>query len=96
MNTRDGKPRVTEERLGDGYVLRYTACGLRVYGPDGVQIPGSPHSTETAMRLADRHLAKSKAKRRPCITCGAEFISAHVGHRMCKACRQGAARGGLA
>ncbi len=68
--------RVTLEREGYGWSVCRDA--ERVWGP----------GSETAAELAhDRINRQLRRKRRPCITCGAPFMSEGAHNRMCKTCR---------
>jgi hypothetical protein len=66
--------------------------GYYVADPDGRRVSGFYHSEDVALNMcatiqADADAA-SKRKRRPCMCCGAEFMSEGIHNRMCDGCRR--------
>lgn len=75
-----------EQQLGDGYVLRGTKVGLRIFDKTGAEIPGRPHTIASARDCVDRHKIKLRRQTRKCLCCARDFSSAHIGNRLCAVC----------
>ena len=65
-------------------------CGYAVF--DGKKRLSKTHShrylAENALDKIEAETRQSRqARNRPCLTCGTEFWSTGVGHRMCQSCR---------
>lgn len=74
--------------LGGGYrLLRPNDGAPRVVAPGGEVLSGDAQTFDRAIGIMDRHKAAVQRKVRRCLCCGREFLSAHVGNRMCKGCR---------
>lgn len=77
----DGRVRIFRDPRRARYHAVCAATGERLTGEAG------QGSRDQATSVADLKLRRAKQKVRPCLRCGATFLSDGPGHRMCDGCR---------
>lgn len=72
------------------YRTQYTPTGYGIVSPSGKLLTaryGSKTQAETRIDALENEARREGHKRRPCITCGASFLSEGAHNRMCNGCR---------